>query len=53
MLPSECKLSLDCELLQVTNFDGSIVLVKMPPIIDPIQNHPAKAPEGAGGATPT
>jgi hypothetical protein len=36
MLPSEGKLSQDCEFLQVTNFDGSIVLIKMPPIIDPL-----------------
>ena len=38
MLPSECKLSLDCEFLQVTNFDGTIVLMKMPSIIDPMAN---------------
>ena len=36
MLPSEGKLSQDCEFLQVTNFDGCVVLVKMPPIIDPL-----------------
>jgi hypothetical protein len=40
MLPSECKLSLDCEFMQVTNFDGTIVLVKMAPIIDPMATQP-------------
>jgi hypothetical protein len=40
--------------LQVTNFDGSIVLAKMPPIIDPIHNQPStKAPAGAGDNTPS
>ena len=54
-LPSESKLSLDCEFLQVTTFDGSVIVIKMPPIIDPMQNQTtSKAPAGAAGdATPT
>lgn len=55
MLPSECKLSLDCEFLQVINFNGTIVLVKMPSIIDPMSNQPAK-PDGTlvpSNGTPT
>lgn len=54
MLPSECKISLDCEFLQITNYDGSIALIKMPPIIDPMPNQPStKAPAGAGDGTPS
>jgi hypothetical protein len=35
-LPSEANLSMDCEFLSVTSFDGTIKIIKMPAIIDPI-----------------
>ena len=37
-MPSEVNLSMDCEFLSVTSFDGTIKIIKMPAIIDPIQN---------------
>ena len=36
MLPSEVKFSLDAEFMTVISFDGSVKLVKMPPIFDPM-----------------
>ena len=38
MLPSEVKFSLDAEFLSVICFDGSVKVLKMPAIIDPMQN---------------
>lgn len=35
-LPSEANLSMDCEFLSVSSFDGTIKIIKMPAIIDPI-----------------
>jgi len=35
-LPSEVNLSMDCEFLSVTSFDGTIKIIKMPAIIDPV-----------------
>jgi hypothetical protein len=29
---------MDCEFLSVTTFDGSVKIIKMPPIIDPTKN---------------
>ena len=50
-LPSETKLSLDCEFLSITSFDGTVKLVKMPPILDPMQNDKSQA-AAAEEATP-
>ena len=36
MLPSEVKFSLDGEFMSVISFDGSIKLIKMPPVFDPM-----------------
>lgn len=50
-LPSECKLSLDNEFLSVILFDGSVKMLKMPPIIDPMQSDPAeKKPAATEGS---
>ena len=38
MLPHSAKISLDGEFLSINSFDGRVRIVKMPPIIDPIQN---------------
>jgi hypothetical protein len=36
-LPAEVKFSLDAEFLAVTTFDGAVQLLRMPPVIDPMQ----------------
>ena len=36
-LPCEVKFSLDGEFLAVTSYDGAVKLIKMPPILDPMQ----------------
>jgi len=36
MLPSEVKMSVDGEFLTVTSFDGSVKLIQMPPVFDPM-----------------
>jgi hypothetical protein len=38
MLPCSAKLSIDGEFMSITRYDGRILVVKMPSIIDPIQN---------------
>jgi len=43
MLPHNTKISLDGEFMSVTSFDGRVRVVKMPAIIDPIQNEKAHA----------
>lgn len=37
-LPASVELSLDGEFLSVTTYDGTVKVIKMPPVIDPIQN---------------
>ena len=44
MLPAEVNLSAEGEFLTVTTFDGTIKVIKMPPIIDPIMGDPAAQP---------
>lgn len=36
MLPSEVKFSVDGEFLTVISFDGSVKLIQMPPVFDPM-----------------
>jgi hypothetical protein len=36
-LPAETKLSLDCEFMSIISFDGTVKIVKMPDIIDPMK----------------
>jgi len=36
-LPAEIKFSLDAEFLAVTCFNGAVHLLRMPPVIDPMQ----------------
>ena len=36
-------MSVDCEFMQVTSFDGRIKLIKLPSILDPIQNEKTHA----------
>jgi len=43
-LPCEVKISEDCEFISVTTFDGTVKLIKMPTVPDPIQNEPEAAP---------
>lgn len=38
MLPSETKLSLDFEFMSITTFGGAVKVVKLPPVLDPLQN---------------
>jgi len=40
MLPCEVKFSLDGEFLTIVSYDGSVKLLKMPPILDPMQYDP-------------
>ena len=42
-LPAEVKFSLDAEFLAVTTFEGAVHLLRMPPVIDPMQVEVAKA----------
>ena len=35
-LPASVTLSLDCEFLSVTTFNGTVKIIKMPPVLDPI-----------------
>lgn len=37
-LPSETKLSLDCDFLSIISYDGAVKVIKMPAILDPMQN---------------
>lgn len=41
-LPAEAKLSNDFEFLAVTTYDGSVQLIKMPAVFDPLQLEAAK-----------
>jgi len=43
VLPHSSKISLDGEFMQVTFFNGRIKLMKLPPILDPIQNEKTQA----------
>lgn len=49
-LPAEVKLSIDAEFLSVTTYNGTVKIIKMPPVIDPIQNEPIM--ENPGVTTP-
>lgn len=40
LLPASVTLSLDCEFLSVTTYNGTVKIIKMPPVLDPIQNEP-------------
>ena len=49
-LPAEANFSLDGEFLSVTTYDGTVKVIKMPPVIDPIRNEPIM--ENPGVTTP-
>ena len=42
-LPCEAKLSVDFEFLSVTTYDGTVKVIKMPAILDPISLDTGKA----------
>lgn len=44
-LPAESKLSLDFEFMSIISFDGTVKLIKMPEIIDPMKISAAAAAE--------
>ena len=54
-LPAEAKFSLDAEFLAVTCFNGAVLLLRMPPIVDPMQveaKGPTPTPEDPSKGTP-
>lgn len=37
-LPSETKMSMDCQFMSITSFGGEVKLIKMPHIINPMRD---------------